>query len=128
MQGSIQAVSMLWRINSLKRMRHLLNCSYCVLTSNATGKKIVTGKAYHYGDKILPILNQLLYHTWAAIFSTYPKEKKKKKSTVFDMYSIYELSELMLKFVYLILNIHLNVFLLSWTLFLRSTNLAEKLQ
>lgn len=82
MQGSIQAVSMLWRINSLKRMRHLLNCSYCVLTSNATGKKIVTGKAYHYGDKILPILNELLYHTWAAIFSTYPKEKKKKKKKI----------------------------------------------
>lgn len=38
----------------------------------------------------------------------------------------------MLKFVYLILNIHLNihlnVFLLSLTLFLRLTNLTEKLQ
>lgn len=91
MQGSIQAVSMLWRINSLKRMRHLLNCScYCVLTSNGTGKKIVTGKAYHYGDKILPILNQLLYDTCAAIFSTFLKKKKEKEkdSTV----SIYEVN------------------------------------
>lgn len=61
-------------------MKPLLNCScYCVLTSSGTGKKIVTGKAHHYGDTILPILNQLLYHKYAAIFPTYLKEKKKKK-------------------------------------------------